>query len=105
MLPRIEMLKIALAHAQSGTCFTGRKRPAYRKGYELDLIGLFIPASSYYATPSIESMTTYQLHYAGIFDEEQLQFINEMDDIQTLAPEKWVEEITKRIDAERKASH
>jgi len=105
MISRIEMLKIALAHAQGDTCFSGHKRPRYRDGYELDLIGLFIPASVYFATPGIESMTTYQLHYAGIFDEEQLRFINLMDDIQTRDTDKWVAEIKRRIDDERKANH
>ena len=102
MLPRIEMLKIALAHAQNGAAITQRKRPPYRSGYMTDLVGLFIPASTYYATYGIELMTTFQLRYAGIFDDQELKFINEMDEIQTLDRYQWAGQLQRQIDDELK---
>ena len=68
--------------------------------YEADMIGLFIPVSAYYAIERIESMTTHELQDAGLFSEEELRFINEMDKVNILDEDQWVEAIERKIDDE-----
>ena len=104
MLPRIELLKIALAHAKSGATFLRNKQgcAVYRLGYKTELIGLFIPASSYYTTDGIESLITWQLLYAGLINKDEMEFINAMDKINMLDDALWVETIQRKIDDELK---
>lgn len=103
MLPRIELLKIALAHARAGAGYLyKKKRAVYRLGYQTEMIGLFIPASSYFATEDIDSMMTYDLRDAGIFNNEELAFIHEMDKINILDQEEWIEALERKIDHECK---
>ena len=103
MLPRKELLKIALAHAKAGAKFLYHEGiPVFRLGFQTDMIGLFIPASAYYATDKIESMTTYELRDVGLFNEEELSFINEMDKVNILDEDEWVEAIERKIHDECK---
>jgi hypothetical protein len=105
MLPKVELLKIALAHARAGAKFLRNKRgvPVSRLDFDTDLIGLFVPASVYYTTDRVECMTTYQMRDAGFFDDEEFSFVNEIDEINTLDEGDWVEELKGKIDDERKA--
>lgn len=102
MLPRKELLQIALAHAKAGATFIRNEKgiPVFRLGYQTEMIGLFIPASIYYATDRIESMTTYDLRDAGIFTQEEYEFIGEMDKINILDETRWVEALERKIDGE-----
>ena len=104
MLPRTELLKIALAHARAGAkyLYDDRGVPVFRLGLQTEMIGLFIPASAYYATERVESMTTYELRDAGIFDSEELEFINEMNSVNILDDDEWIEELERKIDDECK---
>ncbi len=105
MLPAKELFLIALAHAKSGATFLYDKRgvPAFRLEMQTDMIGLFIPVSSYYATEKVESMTTYELRDAGIFNDEELEFVKEMDKVNILDDDKWVEELERNLDDECEA--
>lgn len=105
MLPRAELLKIALAHARAGAKYLRNERgvSVFRLRLRTDLLGLFIPASSYYGTDRVESMTTYGLRDAGVWDEDELRFFNEIDKINALPDEQWVEAIERKIHGERKA--
>jgi len=101
MLPRTELLKIALAHARAGAKYLYDERhiPVFRLGMETEMIGRFIPASSYYATEKVESMTTYELRDAGLFSDEELEFIHEMNEINILDDDEWVEALERKVDA------
>jgi len=102
MLPKKELLLIALAHARSGAKFLYDERgvPAFRLEMQTEMIGLFIPVSSYYATEKVESMTTYELRDAGVFSDEDLEFIHEMNEVNILDDDEWVEELERKIDDE-----
>ena len=104
MLPRKELLKIALAHARAGARFLydERGKSVIRLGYETNLIGLFIPASTYYATEKVESMLTYEMRRAGLICDNGLEFINGMDKINILDDKKWVEALERKINDECK---
>jgi hypothetical protein len=100
MIPRIELLKIALAHAKSNPEFLRDDRgiPAYRFDGRSDLIGLFIPHSLYHATPDIEAMTTYELWNAGVFSRHELDIIHDINDVQIQDEELWVPTLQEMID-------
>lgn len=98
MLPRLELLRIAEAHARSGARFLRVGGvPVFRSGMDTDLLGLFIPASSYYATLRIESMTTYCLRDAGLIDEDEMRFFNEIDKVQLHHASTWADDIQGKI--------
>lgn len=104
LLLRSELLKIALAFAQA--C----KRPScddygfplLRDGYNTDLIGLFIPVSSYYATKDIERMTIYDMRDAGILNSKEVDFIAMIDEVALLTPEEWTDALEYLILEEKK---
>ncbi|MHC4432491.1 MAG: hypothetical protein ACYTBS_11690 [Planctomycetota bacterium] len=99
MLPREELLKIALAHVEAGAKFVydGRGVPVlYHEGQKC-MIGLFIPASTYFCREDIEQMTTYQMRDAGIFGEDEHDFIKEMDRVNILENEEWLNAIKEKI--------
>ncbi len=100
MIPRNELLLIALAHAESGASFVFDDRgiPAFQYKGRKCMIGLFIPASTYFCSPNIEQMTTYEMRDAGIFSEGDLDFAKEMDKVNILDDEEWETEIRKKID-------
>jgi len=102
MIPRIEMLKIALAHCERGAGFVydDRNVPALQFEGRKCMIGLFIPVSSYAAQADIESMCTYELRDAGLFDEDEYRFISEMDKVNILDDEEWLPKIREKIDDE-----
>lgn len=103
MIPRKELLKVALAHARAGAKFLRDDRgiPVFRLGrLKTDMIGRFIPVSSYYALEGIESMITYEIRDAGVFDDEELRFINEMNSVNILDDDQWVEALERKLDVE-----
>lgn len=97
MLPKSEFIAIALDHAKAGAkrLFNGAI-PVLRIGYEVDLIGIFIPASAYYAFDKIESMTTYQMRDSGIFNDEEMRVLNEIDKVAILDDDEWINALEKK---------
>ena|SRR5690606_13917064 len=99
MIPKIELYKIALAHARSGATRPMRgKIHQIRSGYETCLIGRFVPASSYFSFEKIESMITYEMRDIGIFDEEEMRFLNELDKINILDDDQWIDALEETIE-------
>jgi len=98
------MLKIALAHAEDGAGFVYDERgiPALQHEGRKCMIGLFIPASTYYST-NIESMTTFEMRDAGLISDDELTFLREMDKINILDDEEWLGAIQEKVNDERKS--
>jgi len=105
MLPRIEMLKIARAHIESGAKYVYNERgiPAFCHEGQKCLIGLFIPASTYHCE-DIESMNIYEMRDAGILNNEELEFLKEIDRVNVLDDDEWLGEIQEKIDDELETS-
>lgn len=104
MIPKEELFEIALAHARLGARRPYRGAiPRLRLGYESCLIGVFIPASSYYSDAGIESKTTYQIRDARILSEEEMRFIHEIDKINILDDDEWIEALEEICDDECEA--
>ena len=98
MLDRKELLKIAMDYAMSGKYILDNLgRPRFRIGYDTNLVGRFIPLSAYYSIDSIESMTTFEMRDAGIFNNDDLIFINEMAKISIFEDYEWLEIIKEKI--------
>ena len=89
-------MRIAMAHVKSGPIARGTV-PRFRDGYATCLIGVFIPVSSYYAIDRIESLTTYELRDAGLFDEGEMRFLSEIDKIQIKTESTWLARHRKKI--------
>lgn len=105
-IPESELLKIALAHAKSGAKFMYDEDeiPIIRDGYKTDMIGLFVPVSSYYSTKKIEELTTFEMRDCGIFDDNDLRFIHVMDKVNIETDDIWVELIEEKINGECQAN-
>jgi hypothetical protein len=99
MIPSTELLKIAMAHAESGAGFVYDDRgvPAFFHEGEKCMIGLFIPASLLFAT-DMDRMNIYEMRDAGFFTHDEFQFIKEMDEINVLESEEWLDAIQEKID-------
>jgi len=78
------MLEIAREHARRGAKFLRDENgvPRFRVGSETDLLGALIPQSLYWATPKVESSTTYELCDSGIWTRDELEIINRIDRVQ-----------------------
>jgi hypothetical protein len=61
------------------------------------MIGLFIPASLLFAT-DMDRMNIYEMRDAGFFTHDEFQFIKEMDEINVLESEEWLDAIQEKID-------
>lgn len=105
MLPRLEMLKIALAHAENGAGFVYDERgiPAFQHEGKKCLIGIFIAMSTYHSS-EMESMTLYEMRQEGLIDDDELSFFKEMDAICVLDDEEWLSEIQEKINDELESS-
>lgn len=99
MIPKEELFEIALSHARlcARRPYVG-KMPIMRESYKTCLIGLFIPAFSYYSDGSIESKTTYEMRDAGIVSDEEMRFISEIDKINALDDDEWLEALEEVCD-------
>jgi hypothetical protein len=102
MIPRIELLKIAMAHAESGTGFVYDDRgiPVFFHEGRKCMIGVFIPASLIFAV-KMNRMNIYEIRDAGFFTPEEFLFVNEMDDVNILEDDEWPDAIAEMIDDER----
>jgi hypothetical protein len=102
MIPRIELLKIAMAHAESGTGFVYDDRgiPVFFHEGRKCMIGAFIPASLIFAV-EMNRMNIYEIRDAGFFTHEEFPFIKEMDEVNILEDDEWPDAIAEMIDDER----
>ena len=101
MIPRIELLKIALAHAESGTGFVYDDRgiPVFFHEGRKCMIGVFIPVSLIFAV-EMNRMNIYEIPDAGFFTPEEFLFIKEMDNVNILEDDEWPDAIAEMIDDE-----
>lgn len=104
MIPRTELLKIALAHAESGTGFVYDDRgiPVFFHEGRKCMIGAFIPASLIFEV-DMNRLNIYEIRDAGFFTHEEFPFIKEMDKVNILEDSEWPDAIAEMIDDEHEA--
>lgn len=64
------------------------------------MIGTFIPVSLIFAE-KMNRMNIYEIRDAGFFTHDEFPFIKEMDKVNILEDDEWVDAIQEKIDDER----